>query len=465
MNDKDTPLDRMRAADPAIGSHPNLAHLHEKVGAGLSEETDRAVRVREGRGRRSRVPMIAAAAALAMGVGVGGYALGAGTATPDPDSEAGQGLTRTSDPDVGRPFGADRPDGMPGDGTSDGMPMGESDMEILSGGGSGGAIMGGYGESSWYDGSGYAVVLYPGEGLSTSGGSGEVLQPVVSDADADAMLRDWAERLGVTGEFESWEDGYASLYADSVYLNVNTGSYSSLDYSNERLQYWCDYGEEEYSTLDSAEATAAPMPEPMEPECTEPDLEPIDDATALATVEQFLTDAGLDPSAYELRVVYNEDKSVEIAAVNQTGTVPVTGHFSVTSEGVSYGSVQLPRDYTSLGDYPTVSEVEAVERLNDPRFVSNWYVSLPGIDDYFGGYGYDYDWDMWVEPDPIVLSPGDAIPYPVSEATITEATLTTGLLALADGTEIAVPVYDLRDAEGNSYPMIALADEALDFTD
>ncbi|MDQ3382775.1 MAG: hypothetical protein M3519_03160, partial [Actinomycetota bacterium] len=107
MDDRDDQaLERVRAADPAIGSHPDLTTLRRTLsrsapvqdpdGAfGYGEGSDVAVRVADPTTRGSRVALVAAAAVMALGLGVGGYALGTqtveggdGTAAPSVTDEA-----------------------------------------------------------------------------------------------------------------------------------------------------------------------------------------------------------------------------------------------------------------------------------------------------------------------------------------------------------------------------------------
>lgn len=452
MSEHDESLNRMRAADPAIGSHPNLSELSSKIAAEVAAESDRAVRVNERSARRSRVPMIAAAAALAMGVGVGGYAIGAGTADgggeqagpvsvqngaeAGPTADLGQGQRPGS-------IGGNRTESGGGYSTQSGSAVGEDS------------------ETSWPGGmGGQAVVLNPGPGLSTTGGTGEVLQPVPLEGDLEERLTAWAERLGLEGSVQVQDELWASLDSGAITLSINGGSYAGLDYSNSDLQIWCDDAFFEILPEDVEGAEPTSEPAPVSPSECELGLTEVDEATALDVAADFLTDAGLDAEAYTLEIAYTDGLTTEVYGTSSSGVVPTRASISVTSEGVSYGYVQLPLEYASLGDYPVISATEAVERLNQPRYTS-WYVSIPSVDDAWRG---GWNEPGWVEPEPIVLQPGQAIPFAVTEATITEATLTTGLLGLADGTELAVPAYDLRDENGTAYSVIAVADSALDFT-
>src|SRR5690606_24692724 len=119
-------------------------------------------------------------------------------------------------------------------------------------------------------------------------------------------------------------------------------------------------------------------------------------------------------------------------------------------------------DLVSMGDYPLVSPVEAVERVGDPRFSTWGTVYVPSLDE---GHPALYE-EEWVEPDwpDVDLSAGAAIPVWMTEGPVVEARVEPGVLSVPSGREFVVPTYILTDDQGRHHTMIALADEALDFT-
>jgi hypothetical protein len=52
----------------------------------------------------------------------------------------------------------------------------------------------------------------------------------------------------------------------------------------------------------------------------------------------------------------------------------------------------------------------------------------------------------------------------VSQVTITEARLGLAQHQQEDGATLLVPAYELRDDEGNAWSVIAVAEDALDFS-
>jgi len=101
----------------------------------------------------------------------------------------------------------------------------------------------------------------------------------------------------------------------------------------------------------------------------------------------------------------------------------------------------------SLGSYPVVSEVEAVERLGDPRFSGAVLGSRPQVEASPGD----------------APTPGGSIAWPVEDVTIVSATLTEARYALPDGVVLLVPAYDLKDATGSGWTVMAVDEELLDF--
>ena len=104
----------------------------------------------------------------------------------------------------------------------------------------------------------------------------------------------------------------------------------------------------------------------------------------------------------------------------------------------------------NLGSYPIVSEVEAVERLGDPRFAGAVVGSRQAS-------------PADKAPAGEAPAPGGAIVWPVEDVTILSASLTQMRYTLPDGTVLLVPAYDLTDAAGSSWTVMAVDEELLDF--
>ncbi|MFC8801576.1 hypothetical protein ACFT2C_27900 [Promicromonospora sp. NPDC057138] len=105
----------------------------------------------------------------------------------------------------------------------------------------------------------------------------------------------------------------------------------------------------------------------------------------------------------------------------------------------------------SLGSYPVVSEVEAVERLGDPRFAG-------------AVLGWSRQDSSREAPEARTTPvPGGPVAWPVEDVTIVSATLTEARYTLSDESVLLVPAYDLTDDEGSTWTVMAVAEELLDF--
>ena len=105
----------------------------------------------------------------------------------------------------------------------------------------------------------------------------------------------------------------------------------------------------------------------------------------------------------------------------------------------------------SLGSYPVISEVEAVERLGDPRFAGA----------VLGRTQQDPPPQEEAGPQ-VAPVPGGSLAWPVEDVTIRAAALIEVRYMLPDGTALLVPAYDLTDVEGNSWTVMAVDEELLD---
>jgi hypothetical protein len=104
----------------------------------------------------------------------------------------------------------------------------------------------------------------------------------------------------------------------------------------------------------------------------------------------------------------------------------------------------------SLGSYPVVSEVEAVERLGDPRFLGAVLGRPPQAPPQE---------ETGPSAPPV---PGGPVTLPVEDVTIRSAHLTEAHYTLPDGTMLLVPAYDLTDDAGRTWTVMAVDEELLD---
>lgn len=417
---------RLRSADPALGTHPDLgqirAEVTERISAGGVAETATWEGPTMGRGRSGAVIAVAAAATLA--VGVGGYALGHTQGTDGRASIASADESETSE-------GA----ALVGEaGTTS-----DSYAEGLSGLPSG------------------PVRLIAGEGLSTEGGVAQVSTSQAKEVDGEAAVRELAAEFGVTGEVE--EDGdWSSIQADGTSISGYSDPTSfTLSYDNSYLMTDCE-SNIGYMEEDMALATGGvdDLPELDPARCPAQPTTDISQQAATDLAEETTAKFGIDPATIDFTV---DTMSVE-AYADGTGIdadgAEVEVHMGLRAEGVIYAGVSFSESL-SLGDYPIISPAAAVERHNDPIY--GRLDVMPATVDEAEWYGGMYP-DEWSQPEP--LDPGDLIPVPGQISTATSTELTTGTLWDMNGGRFTVPIYLVTTDDDTTLPVLALAEEAIE---
>lgn len=467
-------LARLRAADPAAVSSPDLDALRGAVAGRLAAtaaspapgavpreavETEEDVEVVDQHGRvvdrhGSTVPVdelaqrrrrtgwplrVAAVAAGALVVGGGGgYAIGAAGGT----DSGGQPVIAVANP-FGGPESAAEGD------------MGTAEMAR-----GGGADM----ATSWM---GFGRTVFAASGLSGEGGTARAwaFDPTGTfTAEAAAAA---AEALGVAGEPRQedmfWTVGPADGTGATLQL-FGDGTVSLSFYDPAMDPWFCaSPGVLEgggAAGSDPVEGDVVVEPAPGEP-CEERDLGAAPQGEAAEGLLRGLLGAlGQDPGAYEVTTEDGGDQRWSFVTAYQVVDGQRTGllwQASFTGGGLQSLNGSLA-DLVDLGEYAVVSPQEAVERLTDPRFGSGG-----GPVAYREGAAAS-GMDVPVSPGELPRPPsaGSAVPWPVSEVTITEARLGAALHTQPDGAALLLPTYELTGEDGSVWSVLALADEHLD---
>ena len=467
----DEALARLRASDPATGSHPDLRSLRQRIAhkAPASQGSDSATRLHDDifRGQGLRAPWIAAAAVTAFGFGAGGYAIGAQQA-PDSGGQviAGQAGQSGEDDEARATSG---PDGLIASGSDSGV----AEQSTAMGGDSG----------PWDPG---PVRLTPGPDLPTENGTGEV-RAVVSDEDPGVFLEEWAERIGFEGvrAAEDGEEGNGWFPGDALYdtangrmlsASVDGGSALTFSYEDMFASPWCA---ESYSGIPEPElerikeewaaSFGQDVPFPDASRCKDVSGQAPSQEQALAAAEDFLATTGLDLSGYTFRVPEYQDETVNQVMVEGWPEGQQQGHLMVNAQvgpaGVvsAYGTVG---EMSSLGEYPLISAVEAVERYGQREFGMEYGVTL--AEDMMPSETElttmpvepGYEMEM---PEPVRIEPGMKIPMLLKEKVVTGAELTTGTMWAQTSGPLEVPTWKLTTDDGMHYAVLALADEAIEW--
>lgn len=457
---RDEAFDRLRAADPSAGATTDLDRLattaRERAGldAGAATAPDGApgadgelaeVRVLGAPRRRpARWLQIAAAVAGVAIIGGGGYALGA----------SGDGTTSGTTADAAAPAIALQ--------DSSGQEMAASDSSA-----GGAAKMATDRAGSWWYG---GRTVFTQQGLSSEAGTGTAWgfdAASVVNAETAARL---AQVLGVPGEprseYGSWVVG--SSDGSGANLTVSADALASLSYYDPARDPWASCYASAVDTPTTEDDTAGST-EPAPAECTPSGAAaPAGDA-AVAQARDVVADLGLDPDAWEYEAQGDtgtpQASYVTLWQVVDGQRTGVSGNVTFVSDGVQ--SLYLPlAPLVDLGTYDVVSAVEAVQRLSDPRFGASGGV-MPLLKGPVAAEAASAEpvgpesTEPTVPPTPTA---GAAIAWPVQQVTLVSSRLGVALTSLPDGSSVLVPSYELADADGSTWSVVAVVDDQLDFS-
>lgn len=499
---EDEAIHRMRAGDPATGSHPDLHRLRELIAhkAPASQGADRATAVDDEllRGPRLRAPWIAAAAVAALAVGAGGYALGTQQPGTSPAADGAQhqaGAAAPGTDDSGEPSDGAGTDDSDDAGTEDSSGWADAEADADMG------IAAGHtaeGEESYTDmgggmggdaaGSGPAwdpgpVRLTAGEGLPGSPGTAEV-RVVQSEQTPQEFLDAWTAETGFEGLPVPESDyffgpdypGTASLDVDAGVMVMVSNDGGALHFSYDDI-YGNEYCSEMYTGVadedlqlikeDWARGYGPDLPFPTPENCDEITGEAPSEEQAKAVASNFFEQAGLDVAAYTFTTYAEGDPSkmvmVDAELSDGAGTGDLLLSATVGPDGVvtAYGSIG---ELATLGEYPVISAADAVERYGSREFSLEYGVSI--ADDY--ATWTEEDWEdvqmpEYTLPEKQPLQPGDKIPMLLKDKVVTGAELVRGTMWTEGAGSIEVPVWKLTTTDGMYYPVLALAEEAIEF--
>lgn len=433
-------------------------------------------------GTPARWLQVAAVVAGLAVVGGGGYALG--------DRGAGGSTTGT----VGTPLPAIGLGGPPRTGSGAAAP----EVGSASGGASSSSQAVG-GTAVWWG----SRTVFSSSGLDTTGGTGTARAfDAASVVSADTARRA-AKVLGVPGEpraqWGTWTVGAQD--GSGPTLTLSGDGTGTLSFSDPAWDPWRCVGDR---------TTAAP------PVCTQGAAPAPQGDAAVSKVRALLHSLGVDLTGATVQV-QADPKPVQDAA---GAPLPVPGRETVTFSqvvdgqltGVSWSATLAGAGVQSLwgplaplvelGRYDVVSPAAAVDRLNDPRFGSFGSGAVPmttgatpgGVEPAVGSAAVPGATSAvgsapaatatsgpasvpgataapapapssTVPPvAPATPSPGSAIVWPVRHVTITSARLGLAVTTLPSGAAVLVPTYQLTDADGGTWSVIAVVDAQLDLT-
>ncbi|MDF2807475.1 MAG: hypothetical protein K0S43_2421 [Cellulosimicrobium sp.] len=482
----DADLDRLRAADPAVDATPDTAALEAAVrdrvpeafagtsattgspdGSPPSEQDDAPISgpggptaavvdelaERRARRLRRRAPLqVAAAVAGALVVGAGGYALGAGAVGASSAGDSAVESTALAPIQLGA---ADAP--AAGDAAG-----GAVAPESLAAGSRATADMA-------YPGLWGGRTVFHQDGLPTQGASADAWAYDAASVFSQETASRVADALGVTGEVREDYGSYVVGSADwtGPTVSLQPDGLASVSFNDPTKDPWgCVVVTP--MPADGTEGTGSPGTEPGS--CEEPEHgAPPSGAEAVESLRELLGTLGLDPAGYE--VVAEEQAADQGAprATTVTASEVVEGQRTGTQWSATYSGAGLASMYGSLaprvaiGSYEVVSPAEAVERLGDPRFGGGGMIALARQ-----GAAAELAPEIApAEPEvptvPPTVGEGARFAWPVTDVTITDARLGLAVQYQPDGAAVLLPAYELSDADGTVWSVVAVVDDQLDF--
>ncbi|MCA5894407.1 hypothetical protein LEP48_13775 [Isoptericola sp. NEAU-Y5] len=396
--------------------------------------------------RRQRLPWLAAACvAGVVAVGGGGYLLGSGTQAPGAADAAGHaeaavvlGGGARGGEDSGGAGPATEQEGAADSASST---AGDSTMP------------------SWYS-SGRA--LFRADGLSGERGSAAAYGFDASRAATREGVARVAEALGAEGEprwdYGSWAVGSPDGSGPSVWVSVD--GTATFGYNDPAADPWRCEQVETSSGEDPREGSDSLA----EGEACTPSGKAVSEDAATSALRDVMERLGTDPGGFEIVV---EEQAPDDPARWVTAHQVIDGKrtgaqwsATVAPKGVAWLDGFLA-ETVDLGDYPVVSPAEAVERLGDPRYSGSAWPSR------FADDGASLE--PWAEPTAPTTPPappqvGDPVRWPVSDVEIVTARLGLALQHEEGGTTTVAPAYELSDADGTVWSVLAVADEAVDYS-
>lgn len=435
--DEDEAVSRVRGADPAAGAEPD----GDRLAALTAERRADELAARRARPRWAAVAAVAAGA-LVVGGGAG-FGIGRGTQDPAPQADA-----VASVPDE-RSAAAGVPESMS-----------SADMSAA----------GGYGGER---------TTFTAAGLSDTGGSATAWAFDGASTFTEETVTRVAEVLGVEGE-PRLEGGWNVGPADGSGPSLNIGPDAAVTVSfHDPALYEGMEDVEPAEPLDDDAAVGGDGATGSEPGVAVVEPHSVDGAPAQdepsAAAPGGTAPEGAAGVLYETLAALGLDpEDVEYAEQDGwagNGATSVVGHHVVDGvrtgyswyadvvdgEVLSFSGPLAP--VVELGEYDVVSPAEAAERLTDPRFggavVWSEDVSIMPVP--------EPDGRSWDDPPAAPPAAGAPVPWSVTEVTITTAEPSLTEHWTDEGSSLLLPAYDLSDAEGRTWRVLAVADHELAF--
>ncbi|MGN7704650.1 hypothetical protein [Cellulosimicrobium sp. 22601] len=445
----DVDLERLRAADPAASAAPDTGALEAAVRDRVPEAFgDRSavtgeplsgpggptatlvdeLAERRARRLRRRAPLqVAAVVAGALVIGAGGYALGAGAVGASPAGDSAVESTALAPFRLGGAGAAQEESGLVPDAAASGQAF-SSDARASA--------------DMAYPGAWGGRTVFHQDGLSTQGTSADAWAYDAAGVFSQETARRVADVLGVSGEVRE-EYGTLVVGADGeAQVRLSPDGTVGMSFYDSAKEPW---GGADLGAPVSAEAATSELLGVLEALGVDP--------TEVEVVVEDLADAS---DAQQGRFL----NAYEVVDGRRTGL-----SWNATFSGAGLGSLYGPlAPRVAIGSYDVVSPAEAVDRLGDPRFGGGGMIAFARED----GTAQAVPEIAPAEPEaptvPPTVGEGARFAWPVTDVTITDARLGHAVQYQPDGAAVLLPAYELSDADGNVWSVVAVVDDRLDFS-
>lgn len=441
---------RLQAADPAADAAVDVTALRREVDHRLADAPVTAASAR----RAPRWLQVAAVAATVALVGSAAFVVGRQTGSgtdPTVAAVAENAVTDTASSAASAGV-VDRVPATAGGPMVQGSPVPEgADAKAAAG-----SLVGwGGGRTHFNDG-----------GLAVEGGTAQAWGYDPSGIASAATAERIAAAMGIEGsavvQYQAWTVG--PLDGTGPTVSVMGDGTASVSYYDPQASPSCDQL--------SAPAEGPAAGGDVAASCTLPVLADISADDAVARSTELLARIGLDPAAFTVSAPEDQAgsgfRTVQAVPIldDVAPNVPPGGFgqqwsFSFAGDRLSgfYGALAPLVD---LGGYPVIGPAEAVTRMNDPR-----YGASPGampVDIMTVARTEPAAPDPNTVPTPVAPTPGAAIAWPVTEITLTAASLGLTSQYGDNGSVLLLPAYTMTDDSGSAWTVVAVADDRLDFT-
>ena len=409
------PFERLRAADPMQGVDPNMSEIRAEVMSHV--------------GRRRGVPALAVAAALVLVAGTAGVF--AGRATAPAQDVASLPVIPSA-----------------GQSANNAMPTSGSAMPTSGEAKDSSAARGGY---FW----GARTVLKPTSAITNVAGTAKAYRFIARDVDAKALALRLADFVGAEGDLRTDQAYYSIGEQDgtSPVVWVSDDALVSFSASDNSKSPW--------QCMKSEPSSGGATSE----ECTQPAFKAPSIADATTQAKAAFTTIGLNLEDVQFTAsADNVNVNVQAWRVVEGKRVALNWYADVSERGV-YALNGNAATLEELPEYPILGARDTALRTSDPRWteMTPFMVSAAVGNAANDGVSVGVPAAQSSTP-PGMLIKGNRPVIPVYTNIVSVGSASQGLMQMwINEQTFLLPSWEFRDTAGNTWAMLAIADEYIDY--